>query len=45
MVPDWVIVGAGTRAAKIRLAPRDLVRASVAEVIQGLARPLDGIPA
>jgi prolyl-tRNA editing enzyme YbaK/EbsC (Cys-tRNA(Pro) deacylase) len=45
MVPDWVIVGAGTRAAKIRLAPGDLVRASAAEVIQGLARPPDGIPA
>ena len=44
MNPDWVIVGAGTRAAKIRLAPEDLVRTSGAEVIEGLARPLEPTP-
>ena len=35
MTPDWVIVGAGTRAAKIRLSPtEDLVRASGGEVVE-----------
>jgi prolyl-tRNA editing enzyme YbaK/EbsC (Cys-tRNA(Pro) deacylase) len=43
MIPDWVIVGAGTRTAKIRLAPEDLVRAAAAEVIEGLARPVEAI--
>ncbi len=41
MTPDWVIVGAGTRAAKIRLSPPDLVRASGGEVVVGLARPFE----
>jgi prolyl-tRNA editing enzyme YbaK/EbsC (Cys-tRNA(Pro) deacylase) len=39
LIPDWVVVGAGTRSAKIRIAPGDLVRAARADVVEGLATP------
>jgi prolyl-tRNA editing enzyme YbaK/EbsC (Cys-tRNA(Pro) deacylase) len=36
MVPDWIVIGAGTRSAKIRLAPEGLTRIATAEVVPGL---------
>jgi prolyl-tRNA editing enzyme YbaK/EbsC (Cys-tRNA(Pro) deacylase) len=41
MEPDWVIIGAGSRSAKIRLAPSGLMTVAGAEVVDGLARPVD----
>jgi prolyl-tRNA editing enzyme YbaK/EbsC (Cys-tRNA(Pro) deacylase) len=37
--PDWVVVGAGSRSAKIRLDPRGLSRLHQAEVVPDLAVP------
>ncbi len=39
MARERVVVGAGTRSAKIRLAPAALAAVPGAEVIEGLARP------
>jgi prolyl-tRNA editing enzyme YbaK/EbsC (Cys-tRNA(Pro) deacylase) len=44
MVPDWVIIGAGSRSAKIRLNPSDLLAVSGSEVVDGLARPVGVAP-
>ncbi|HEX6946080.1 MAG TPA: YbaK/EbsC family protein [Acidimicrobiia bacterium] len=38
MEPDWVIVGAGSRDAKIRLDPRQLADLDGYEVVEDLAR-------
>jgi prolyl-tRNA editing enzyme YbaK/EbsC (Cys-tRNA(Pro) deacylase) len=35
---DWVIIGAGSRSAKIRLDPRQLIGVDGFEVVEGLAR-------
>jgi prolyl-tRNA editing enzyme YbaK/EbsC (Cys-tRNA(Pro) deacylase) len=35
---DWVIIGAGSRSAKIRLDPRQLIGLDGFEVVEGLAR-------
>ncbi|HEU4917868.1 MAG TPA: YbaK/EbsC family protein [Acidimicrobiia bacterium] len=35
---DWVVIGAGTRTAKIRLDPGQLERASGFEIVEGLGR-------
>jgi prolyl-tRNA editing enzyme YbaK/EbsC (Cys-tRNA(Pro) deacylase) len=37
MVPEWIVIGAGTRSAKIRLAPVGLTRIATAEVVNDLA--------
>ena len=39
MEPDWVILGAGSRSAKVRIAPALLNALSGVTVIEGLARP------
>jgi prolyl-tRNA editing enzyme YbaK/EbsC (Cys-tRNA(Pro) deacylase) len=39
---DFVIVGAGSRSAKIRMAPRGILRVIKAEVVAGLAVPRPG---
>lgn len=38
--PDWVIVGAGSRSAKIRLDPSQLVGLDGFEIIGDLAQPM-----
>lgn len=40
MSEERVIVGAGTRTAKIRCSPQALARLPGAEIVEGLARPL-----
>ncbi|HKX75720.1 MAG TPA: YbaK/EbsC family protein [Acidimicrobiia bacterium] len=42
MDPDWIVLGAGTRSAKIRVAPAVLVELSQVRVVEDLARPLVG---
>jgi prolyl-tRNA editing enzyme YbaK/EbsC (Cys-tRNA(Pro) deacylase) len=37
---DWVIIGAGSRSAKIRLDPAQLIGLQGFEVVDGLAQPL-----
>jgi prolyl-tRNA editing enzyme YbaK/EbsC (Cys-tRNA(Pro) deacylase) len=37
MVPEWIVIGAGTRSAKICLAPDGLTRIATAEVVKDLA--------
>ncbi|MGQ0848455.1 MAG: YbaK/EbsC family protein [Actinomycetota bacterium] len=50
MEPDWVIIGAGTREAKVRIAPALLERLSNTEVVSDLAQvpgssgPAEGAP-
>lgn len=39
MVCDWVIVGAGSRSAKIKLDPSQLAGLDGYEVVEGLAKP------
>jgi prolyl-tRNA editing enzyme YbaK/EbsC (Cys-tRNA(Pro) deacylase) len=39
---DWVIVGAGSRSAKIRLNPGQLVGVAGYEVVEDLAKAADG---
>lgn len=39
MNPDWVIVGAGSRSAKIRVDPAIFHRVRDAEIVAGLASP------
>lgn len=39
---DWVIVGAGSRSAKIRLDPSQLEGRDGFEVVEGLAGPAEG---
>ena len=39
MEPDWVILGAGSRSAKVRIAPTLLNGLGNVTVIDGLARP------
>ena len=39
MEPDWVILGAGSRSAKVRIAPALLHALGNVTVIDGLARP------
>ena len=38
MAPDWVILGAGSRSAKLRIAPELLRAVSGVTVIEGLAK-------
>lgn len=38
MAPDWVILGAGSRSAKVRIAPELLSALSNVTVIEGLAK-------
>jgi prolyl-tRNA editing enzyme YbaK/EbsC (Cys-tRNA(Pro) deacylase) len=38
MAPDWVILGAGSRSAKVRIAPELLRAVAGVTVIEGLAR-------
>jgi len=45
MALDWVILGAGSRSAKVRIAPdllKDLVNVTVIEGLAKLALPRDG---
>jgi prolyl-tRNA editing enzyme YbaK/EbsC (Cys-tRNA(Pro) deacylase) len=44
MEPDWVIIGAGSRSAKIKLDPAALQRLPSVEVVPGLARPIPPEP-
>ncbi len=37
---DWIIIGAGSRSAKIRLDPTQLVGLGGFEVVEGLAQPV-----
>jgi prolyl-tRNA editing enzyme YbaK/EbsC (Cys-tRNA(Pro) deacylase) len=39
MEPDWVVLGAGSRSAKIKVSPAALRRLEAVEVVPGLARP------
>jgi prolyl-tRNA editing enzyme YbaK/EbsC (Cys-tRNA(Pro) deacylase) len=39
MVPDWVILGGGGRASKIKVAPEALRRLGAVTVVTGLAQP------
>jgi prolyl-tRNA editing enzyme YbaK/EbsC (Cys-tRNA(Pro) deacylase) len=39
MAPDWVIIGAGSRTAKIKLDPGQFVGLVGVEVVEGLALP------
>ncbi len=38
--PDWIVVGAGTRTAKIRLDPTQLADLDGFEIVPGLAREI-----
>lgn len=41
---DWIVVGAGSRSAKIRLDPRALTDLPGVEIVENLARdPMDGV--
>jgi prolyl-tRNA editing enzyme YbaK/EbsC (Cys-tRNA(Pro) deacylase) len=40
--PDWVIIGAGSRAAKIRLDPTQFAGIAGFEIVEDLAKPLAG---
>ncbi len=42
--PDWIVIGAGSRSAKIRLDPRQLVGLDGFEIVEGLAMPSPGGP-
>jgi prolyl-tRNA editing enzyme YbaK/EbsC (Cys-tRNA(Pro) deacylase) len=37
MEPDWIVIGAGSRSAKIRLDPGQLTDVDGFEVVEGLA--------
>ena len=37
----WIIVGGGSRSIKVRLAPNDLILLPTAEVVAGLAAPVE----
>ena len=39
MEPDWVILGAGSRSAKVRIAPDLLHALSNVTIVEGLAKP------
>lgn len=39
LVPDWVVLGSGTRSSKIRVSPEVFRRLGRARVMPGLARP------
>lgn len=39
MEPDWVILGAGSRSAKVRIAPDLLHSLSNVTIVEGLAKP------
>jgi prolyl-tRNA editing enzyme YbaK/EbsC (Cys-tRNA(Pro) deacylase) len=41
MEPDWVIIGAGSRAAKIKLDPAQFTALHGFEVVEDLAKPID----
>jgi prolyl-tRNA editing enzyme YbaK/EbsC (Cys-tRNA(Pro) deacylase) len=45
MTQDTVVIGAGSRSMKIRLAPAGLLRVPGARVVDGLANPVEGPPA
>ncbi len=40
--PDWIVIGAGSRSAKIRLDPRQLAGLEGFELVDGLAMPASG---
>lgn len=40
MVPDWIIVGGGSRSTKIKTSPESLRRLPHAQVVSGLASPI-----
>ncbi|HMR74736.1 MAG TPA: YbaK/EbsC family protein, partial [Polyangiaceae bacterium] len=39
--PEWVIIGAGSRSAKIKMDPRQLEGLVGFEIVPDLARPID----
>jgi prolyl-tRNA editing enzyme YbaK/EbsC (Cys-tRNA(Pro) deacylase) len=43
MEPDWVILGAGSRTAKVKVSPSVLLDLPSAEVVEGLAFDVDAV--
>lgn len=43
MKPDWIILGAGSRTAKVKVAPAVLLSLSSTEVVDGLAFDIDAL--
>ncbi len=41
MAPDWIILGAGSRSAKLKIAPEALGAVPNLEVVENLASPID----
>jgi len=39
LVPEWIVIGAGSRSAKIKLDPRQLAGLDRFEVVEGLSTP------